>query len=152
MSADPSDDPATSQEQFQEAGARFTSMGEHWKAKLESDPELAQFMSDLWSQIQALNEEHKGEEKELYERDIDELKESALEQYGELESTTEYDLDAVTEGIEAIYELFSLLQGDFLDQMEDPDIKHVMTAIKVTQNVQNAASGFQNMFSGKKPG
>jgi len=31
--------------------------------------------------------------------------------YGELESTTEYDLDAVTEGIEAIYELFSLLQG-----------------------------------------
>jgi len=80
MSADPSDDPATSQEQFQEAGARFTSMGEHWKAKLESDPELAQFMSDLWSQIQALNEEHKGEEKELYERDIDELKESALEQ------------------------------------------------------------------------
>jgi len=36
--------------------------------------------------------------------------------------------------------------------MEDPDIKHVMTAIKVTQNVQNAASGFQNMFSGKKPG
>jgi hypothetical protein len=129
---DLSSDPTLSQ---QSGTQQLMELQTDMQAKLDADPQLDQFIHSTAEHYEAIVESHKNDNDngEALQAELQAFNEQAIEEYMSLDSVSEEDREAITEGMEALNEVYVLFESAVDNNVDKAEIQRLYQAYQLSQ-------------------